>query len=736
MSTVMDVILVLEGTKITKEQLETTRLAKHINQLRRKTNNEMLARRLKNLLKKWREMVIPVIPSSTVPITMTTGTKTITTLKTGTSAPPPQSYLNQCMGKQNQSQAYKINCLPTNSQSSMLNGGRSTFAHSPNTKLNATIGSSSHSIASATLSALTTNASNAAAATAAAILRTNMVKSSVSTANKYQLSNNGGSSSSTSLSNTSKAAKAGPISFANLISQAEANQKNSGNSSQKSNLNKRTNNNLFFDDRSLSPLPKIPKLNKDSTNISIAASAAAERSSSPLYLFGDSIAHEPPKQLFRDEYSRGGDGSEIADILLDDSNSRKHFNGHSRIFQMSTPPCSSSLDVHSDGDSLSLTLPSADKSCSNTGKGSSSGALLNVANAISSKHKKHKKDKRQVREKSTVNIGDTNVRSMQSCPTAKSYVKKQQHTSEFDPSNSFSNDSNTFFNSTKHLTQTSTSILNSSQTIIKTMKNHYSSDLTFSGKFRKMEEDTIINVDSSSSSSSNEDDRSSSAIVAAAQPTRKVSTVLPNSGRASPLLKKQHHPSPTTHGERLLSPITKTLHFSRPNSPVLVHEGHSCSIENSNDSLTNSVRHVSVPTTPQLVPLAVGVCLSEDTVTGGESSSVPLQLQSSGTAFQQVADQPQKKRGRKKGSNGPDRRLTSGISEQLGLQQSEPVTLLGLKSKIDLMRGGQKKVKSTKELLADLQNRKPDDQFSATLSPKLISHLEHNVSSPISGSGE
>ncbi|KAI8036425.1 hypothetical protein M5D96_010730, partial [Drosophila gunungcola] len=39
------------------EQLEATRLAKYINQLRRRTKNEHLARRAKSLLKKWREMV-------------------------------------------------------------------------------------------------------------------------------------------------------------------------------------------------------------------------------------------------------------------------------------------------------------------------------------------------------------------------------------------------------------------------------------------------------------------------------------------------------------------------------------------------------------------------------------------------------------------------------------------------------------------------------------------------------
>lgn len=57
METVLQVITQLERIQITKEELETTRLGKHINHLRRKTANESLARRAKNLLKRWREMV-------------------------------------------------------------------------------------------------------------------------------------------------------------------------------------------------------------------------------------------------------------------------------------------------------------------------------------------------------------------------------------------------------------------------------------------------------------------------------------------------------------------------------------------------------------------------------------------------------------------------------------------------------------------------------------------------------
>lgn len=69
MADVLQVITALEGIQITKEQLESTRLGKHINHLRRMTKNESLARRAKNLLKKWREMVLPTANAAASAVT-------------------------------------------------------------------------------------------------------------------------------------------------------------------------------------------------------------------------------------------------------------------------------------------------------------------------------------------------------------------------------------------------------------------------------------------------------------------------------------------------------------------------------------------------------------------------------------------------------------------------------------------------------------------------------------------
>lgn len=59
MPAVVEIISILEKITITKELLETTRLGKYVNQLRRNTTNRLLAKRAKDLVKKWRDTVLP-----------------------------------------------------------------------------------------------------------------------------------------------------------------------------------------------------------------------------------------------------------------------------------------------------------------------------------------------------------------------------------------------------------------------------------------------------------------------------------------------------------------------------------------------------------------------------------------------------------------------------------------------------------------------------------------------------
>lgn len=97
-------------------------------------------------------------------------------------------------------------------------------------------------------------------------------------------------------------------------------------------------------------------------------------------------------------------------------------------------------------------------------------------------------------------------------------------------------------------------------------------------------------------------------------------------------------------------------------------------------------------------------------------------------------EKPTKKRGRKKGSKGVDSRLantsnTSQSQQGAGAQYYDSISFSSLKNQIDLIRGTTKKVKTTKELLAELQNRK-------TLAYTDDSNLVETPSQPASIFGE
>lgn len=57
MDTAVEAISVLEKTPVTKEALEETRLGLHVNNIRRATRNSPLAKRAKNLIKSWQQMI-------------------------------------------------------------------------------------------------------------------------------------------------------------------------------------------------------------------------------------------------------------------------------------------------------------------------------------------------------------------------------------------------------------------------------------------------------------------------------------------------------------------------------------------------------------------------------------------------------------------------------------------------------------------------------------------------------
>ncbi|XP_033214466.1 mediator of RNA polymerase II transcription subunit 26 isoform X2 [Belonocnema kinseyi] len=78
MRTVVDVITTLERVAITKEVLEVTRLGKYVNDIRRKLSNAELARRMKDLVRRWRTWINhknEAIPAEPPPQTVVNGVK-------------------------------------------------------------------------------------------------------------------------------------------------------------------------------------------------------------------------------------------------------------------------------------------------------------------------------------------------------------------------------------------------------------------------------------------------------------------------------------------------------------------------------------------------------------------------------------------------------------------------------------------------------------------------------------
>lgn len=101
-------IISLILTEYTFLFFQTTRLGKHVNELRRNTTNESLAKRAKELVKKWRSMVLPesngqllerkrsAKDSTTANLMMTGGNnnKSIETVVTGTNVPLKRPRIN------------------------------------------------------------------------------------------------------------------------------------------------------------------------------------------------------------------------------------------------------------------------------------------------------------------------------------------------------------------------------------------------------------------------------------------------------------------------------------------------------------------------------------------------------------------------------------------------------------------------------------------------------------------
>lgn len=620
MATVLEVISVLERTKITKEQLEATRLGKYINQLRRKTANEQLAKRLKNLLKKWREMVIPAIPNASVAAAAASSSIiSISSPKQQPSAsssgkPPPVSVVTPIARRQLQS----ITAITSNSQPlpALSNGAKhKARAHpgsTPTTPQNNVI--SSIDLRSPVKSSQSSQ------------LVTNVAEKYIGIGNSESDSGSGTATATgippPSSSSSTAPAKGPPlpISFANLINQTDA---------------------------------------KKSSSLIVGGSKSK------------GLGYGRGQQIDSSNFDDTGEWRNINRPIANGIQTGEIIRNTAAVVVpaatsvtiiTNSPPFSSSLDAQ-DSNSNSFLLTE-----------SSRHSQLEKA-----KHKKHKKDKKKSRERLTKQMPSDDLQFDGGGGGGGDIATAAAGCIGPD---SLSSSSISLFNSTNHSVCGGIgggggggSVAGGGggggqrpQTTIK------SSELTFSGKFKNKTDDanTIISLDSSSSSS---DD------------TRCLEL---GSDGGHRIQRSQSIPSPV---------IIPESQSCSPFGLLVDHHHH-----HSNESLSGSEIIAQVPVSAVTSSAALMTLSSEDTVT--VSSETRLRKKSSSASPPPAAAAPvPKKRGRKKGSGGADRRMANLAHTGPGSQMYETVTLLGLKSKMDSMRYSSKKVKTTKELLADLQNK-------------------------------
>ncbi|KAJ6641243.1 Mediator of RNA polymerase II transcription subunit 26, partial [Pseudolycoriella hygida] len=619
MSTIFEVITILEGATITKEQLEATRIAKYINHLRRKTTNDVLARRSKNLLKKWREMVNTelVIPNQNNAQPMPTISLPLNPPSSAISPSPSVYFVNS-----NQPSNRLVGNAPlsnggipssqTSSTSTFTNfpGGRGTVLPqenvirrpNPSTSTSTPQTQSSLQHRSSSMPMTVTSIPKVSPP----FLNTNNGSSSSLTASHAPLAN---SATINSTKPTSRLPSAQPISFANLIIQAERNQHIDGPNKVNPTTNSSKRSIHAVDIASnLTQSPKMPKIPRKNN---VPGATIANNRASPQFLIGNRTSNFqiPPHNDIDDANSRPS-FMERQNKTADQPNNnlRKTFNGIGSILKANTkvPSATCTSSELNDSPSNSSSMITTPMMSASLPLPSTSTSAIEMADS----QNYNKRSKRQDKSK------DCKVKDVSSAGGG-----------SFE--NSISNSSSLgMFNSATNTTNTA--ILGGP-----VASGHKLSELTFSGKFSK-KNNAVINIDSTSGSS--------------CSPKQTLGTISPMLMRDSPY-----------------------------GSPML-------SVENSNesatrDSLLKSFKSLVTPAAPSTTVPSEMLDVSPL-----DSSNTPIP----------------KKRGRKKGSTGVDRNM-SLAGPSTGTPMFESVAVL--KSKMDLMRSV-KKVKTTRELLAELQNRK------------------------------
>lgn len=538
MADVLQVITALEGFQITKEQLESTRLGRHINILRRMTKNESLARRAKNLLKKWREMVLPAPSAATSTTAPSASSNPINTMPTAPATPPVNGYTGREHRSHHHNHHHHHNSPSTRSgsNSNVLQPihGSSSGADQPNHHSNGNRKSANNSNRR-----YGGNASSVAGGNSSMPI------------NNYSFNNSVNSVADSTTDDVQRKPVANSKQRKKDVSDVSTTQPPATYSdpyrflSESGELKSRI---------SISALPKIPKKTSSSSSTAVATATAADaassstsnvnrmnvdRSRSPLVLNSNSSSNS--SAIKSNQPSPSVKWSAAA------HQHQQHFAGISELSVPSSkfPPTSPSRSSHGYGGtsthhqqphhSVKSTINGRDQNfySLNSGEKKSQFPLVDsnlepsstnehrssqsITTETKKKHKKNKKEKKEKKKKhSSSTVTDKSVEQQQmqhqhpaimSPPLIPPMRVTMSAPIILDLADSLSNSSMSLFNSTtgsmKHLPKSNVSGDNGggSRSMSRCSSTIPPADLTFSGKFSKAE-DTVINIDSSSCSNS------------------------------------------------------------------------------------------------------------------------------------------------------------------------------------------------------------------------------------------
>lgn len=374
---------------------------------------------------------------------------------------------------------------------------------------------------------------------------------------------------------------------------------------------------------------------------------------------------------------------------------------------------------------------------------------------VKKKHKKHKKDKKSKKDKkhssphppivdrfsavagpSTLELPDSlssNSMSLFAANTSDS-IKDQQQFQQHHPHAQHQQQQQLHLSTNSMGTSMPSTLLNTMATpSVPAPKGAFwpsapksnavpTSDLTFTGKFNKTD-DNIISIDSSSGSNSPKYRAQSPIMIAAmsrsSSPSRLNLLPMRSAEYGSRVATDEENSSSQQHISMLQQQTESSLTNPFGESSMQVSGCERVYMLCGGSATIYDL--MIIPCDQQQTDLATNDAAKEmhgQSIGGAAASGGAPDTQQTG-----------KKRGRKKGSKGVDSRLggasNSSQSQQAGAPFYESFSFSSLKNKIDLIRGTTKKVKTTKELLAELQNRK------ATTSGDEVNAIESQLQSAL-----